>query len=334
MATSVHGPYKHGRRWRVLVRSDGAQSAVSFESEAEANKFRDAAERQASGVTLALAIDRYEMSLRERGLRKNTWQTTIIRMRQVFAKNLGKAPAEISPFVAKRIYQQMTSELSVDSHRNRLSEAKAFFKWCIKEGLVKRNPFDAVEPVGRRKRGKPQLSIDEARKLTALCMERAADGEHGAMAVLLCLYLGLRSTEATDRVARDFDDGCSVLWIRGAKTAAGERRVEIPDALRGLLAGFLAGKHSKEHVLPLDRFTLRRELRRYCADAKVQTVCVHSLRGLHATLATSAGATSHLVSQALGHTSEAMTARHYTDARATEQATTTRVLRVLHGDPK
>jgi hypothetical protein len=42
-----------------------------------------------------------------------------------------------------------------------------------------------------------------------------------------------------------------------------------------------------------DRQWLYHWVRAYCDEAKVPAVCVHSLRGLHATLATEAGATSH-----------------------------------------
>jgi integrase len=58
--------------------------------------------------------------------------------------------------------------------------------------------------------------------------------------------------------------------------------------------------------------TLLRRLRHLCVDeAQVPEVVPHSLRGLHATLASGFGATSHAVAAALGHTSFALTARHY-----------------------
>ena len=54
-------------------------------------------------------------------------------------------------------------------------------------------------------------------------------------------------------------------------------------------------------------------------------VCPHSLRGLHATLATEAGATSHVVAAALGHTSPAVTQAHYIQSGTTQRARTRRV---------
>ena len=68
-----------------------------------------------------------------------------------------------------------------------------------------------------------------------------------------------------------------------------------------------------------------------CERAGVPVVTAHGLRGLHATLATEAGATSALVAAQLGHAGTAVTERHYTDRTAKESATTARVLRVLEG---
>ncbi|HEX3679243.1 MAG TPA: hypothetical protein VHU90_05950 [Galbitalea sp.] len=58
----------------------------------------------------------------------------------------------------------------------------------------------------------------------------------------------------------------------------------------------------------------------------------HSLRGLHATLASGFGATSHAVAAALGHTSFAVTARHYVDRDTLERARSRRSRDVLSGN--
>jgi hypothetical protein len=49
-------------------------------------------------------------------------------------------------------------------------------------------------------------------------------------------------------------------------------------------------------------------------------------RGLHATLATEAGATPHLVATALGHGSTQVAVRHYTDPGAAHRAKTRKVV--------
>ena len=77
---------------------------------------------------------------------------------------------------------------------------------------------------------------------------------------------------------------------------------------------------------------LLRRLRRLCAEAKVPVVVPHSLRGLHATLASGFGATSHAVAAALGHTSFVVTARHYVDRGTLQQARSRRSREVLSGN--
>jgi hypothetical protein len=77
---------------------------------------------------------------------------------------------------------------------------------------------------------------------------------------------------------------------------------------------------------------LLRRLRQLCAEAKVPAVVPHSLRGLHATLASGFGATSHAVAAALGHTTFVVTARHYVDRDILEQARSRRSREVLSGN--
>jgi site-specific recombinase XerD len=60
-----------------------------------------------------------------------------------------------------------------DSHHLLLRRIKHFYKWAVSRRYVTSNPFAEVSPIGRPRRGKQQLRIDEARKLVAAAMERA-----------------------------------------------------------------------------------------------------------------------------------------------------------------
>jgi integrase len=59
-------------------------------------------------------------------------------------------------------------------------------------------------------------------------------------------------------------------------------------------------------------------LRRYCDKLGLPTVCPHSLRGLHSSLAVEAGRTSQEVAAQLGHSSFGVTALHYVRPGAIE----------------
>jgi integrase len=116
----------------------------------------------------------------------------------------------------------------VDSHRNILAEAKSFLRWCtVKKRWLARNPLEEIEGVGKRKHGKTQLRVDEARKWLAMAVGLAAEGEAGAVAALLALVMGMRANEIVSRVVRDLDDEGKLLWIPDSKTEAS--RVERHD---------------------------------------------------------------------------------------------------------
>ena len=113
--------------------------------------------------------------------------------------------------------------LAVDSHRNVLAEARSFLKWCTGKRWIVRNPLDGVEGVGRRRHGKEQLRIDEARRWQAKAIGFADQGKEGAVAAMMCLSMGMRCSEVVNRVVRDLDDEGRLLWIPDSKTLAGRR---------------------------------------------------------------------------------------------------------------
>jgi hypothetical protein len=82
-----------------------------------------------------------------------------------------------------------------------------------------------------------------------------------------------------------------------------------------------------------DRFWLLYHVERLCSKAGVPVVCTQSLRGLHASVATDAGATSHVVASALGHSSPAVTHAHYIDGATARRARTRSVIGKVAPDP-
>jgi integrase len=197
------------------------------------------------------------------------------------------------------------------------------------------NPFAEVSPIGRPKRGKQQLRIDEARKLVAVAMERAKTLDAGSTAILMQIFLGLRPTESLVRVVRDLDDEGRILWVPFGKTNNAKRRLQIPDALREVLLLHTKGKPTDAPLLgpPGDalhtRDIIRYRLKLLCQQLGLPTVCPHSLRGLNATLALDAGATAQHVAAALGHASFTTTARHYADASSVANVGLRRVADLL-----
>jgi hypothetical protein len=76
-----------------------------------------------------------------------------------------------------------------------------------------------VKGVGKRKRGKPQLRIDEARKFIAEAKRMADAGDIAGVVGLGALCFGTRITELVSRPVRELDDDGRLLWISKSKTA-------------------------------------------------------------------------------------------------------------------
>jgi integrase len=218
----------------------------------------------------------------------------------------------------------------VDSARNTLAEAKTFLAWALTKRWARTNALAGVKGVGKRRRGKPQLTVDEARKWTAVGMEMA-ETEDGAVAALMALLMGMRVSEIADRIVRNLDDDGRLIWITDAKTQAGIRRLQVPRQLQPLLKRVATNKQPGDRLFGpnTSRYTVLRYVRRICRAAGVPVVPPHGLRGTHASLAMTAGATGDLVAAALGHESFTTTERHYARPEAIADAQQSGALREL-----
>jgi len=228
-----------------------------------------------------------------------------------------------------------TPRLSADTHRNYLAEAKTFLNWCLSKKWISRNPLADVKGVGRRRRGKQQLRIDEARRWLNQALVLADKGDAGAVAASLSLLMGLRASEIVRCQVRDLDDGGQLLWIVQSKTEAGRRRVVVPPVLQGYLKRLAEGKKGDELLFGAHwRDWISAGVQRICELAGVPVVCAHSMRGLHASLAMAHGITGAVVAGALGHEHESTTTESYAQREAVEKGRQGVVLEVLTGGKK
>jgi integrase len=107
--------------------------------------------------------------------------------------------------------------------------------------------------------------------------------------------------------------------------------LQVPPQLQPLLKRLAAGKQPSDRLFgpKATRYTVLRYVHRICKAAGVPVVPPHGLRGTHASLAMSAGATGDLVAAALGHESFATTERHYARPEAIAAAQQSGALREL-----
>lgn len=206
---------------------------------------------------------------------------------------------------------------AADTHRNALALGRMWGRWCVKRHLLRSDPFEDVEPVGRKAIGadKPRLSFDESRQLQAYCHAHANDP--GAVLTLAYLLLGPRASELVRRVCRDVDDAGRLLWIGKTKTRAGRRRLVVPGELVPLLLALTVGRPSEAPLFAHPEVRRSRgrseggsawsrrvaydHVRRVLGAAGVPVLPPQALRRTQATLATDAGETGLAVARQLGH---------------------------------
>lgn len=340
----VLGPYRHYNRWRVLLVSAGGEKALTdYESEEEARQVVRSLKRELSkggNRTVAEAREKYEAYMREdKGNKERSITATSWRL-GIFFHEEDLLIDELTPARCRGYYEALRTRprpntnrpLAVDSHRNILAEAKSFLKWCVGQRWIARNPLEEVIGVGRRRHGKAQLRIDEARRWQAKAVEFAEQGQTGAVAAMMSLVMGMRASEIVSRVVRDLDDDGRLLWIPETKTEAGKRTLPVPEFLQPYLRQVAKGKAPSDSLFGRHWRDWPREwVQRICRAAKVPEVTAHGMRGLHGTLAVERGATTHVVAQALGHESETTSRESYISREAITHADQRRVLTVLAG---
>ena len=325
----AHGPYRHGKRWRIiLVGMDGRRSVETFASEAAAIKGLDDARGHVDGRTIAGAVDLYLAHLRARGKRPGTVTTAWYRLRGLLALGMSDRPLRtLTSRLAAHLVERRRDK-ATDTQVGELAAARGFAGWCVEQGWLRADPFAELEAEGARARGKAQLRIDEARRFVEHAL---AEGDERGLAAAMALLMGLRASEIVGRVVRDVDDGARVLWIERAKTRKGDRHLEVPEVLRPRLAALVAGRAGGDLLFgDRDRHWVGYHVRRLCRAAGVPVVCPHGLRGTQASIAVRAVPAEHVAEQ-LGQTGAAVTRRHYLASGAEQDGRQRAALRVLAG---
>lgn len=357
----VLGPYADKGGWRVVAIDEEGNRVVGwYPTEEEAIEVAEEAERLKPGqpkVTIKKGIKDYEKHLKKKQQRKKrvskrskSVPNTVSRLENFIGKkNHERGIRSVTTALLRQRIIHRAQKVEFDTLTGDFGAACRWVKWCYKKGWIPAATVAGLDTLkemdeldGEHNRGKPQLRIDEARKLLKLLLSKSGQA---AMAVLCVLLLGLRSREILERVARDLDDDGWLLWIKRAKTRRSNRKVELTPELRtrmqklaeGLAPGdplFPARKRGDE-PLKNEGFHypswLRERVQEFCVEAKVPVVCTQGLRGTHSSLAEAGGATAEVVAAALGHTSPKVTRDHYTMPDVADQARRKRALKVLKG---
>lgn len=332
----IDGPFKNRDRWRVRVvdRETGKSKSHIYATEAEAMTAIPRLRREYKrpiGVTVTKALEVYEQYLQDKGNRSRSITVTLGRLGGVFEGARDVVTGEMTPARMQGLWHLYGEGKAVDTKANTLNQLRTFLTWMSAKGwLTTTDLLDGIEVLGRRRKGKPQLTEDESRRFLTVALERGGAGDSGAVAAATALLLGMRASEIADRIVRDLDGGGTKLNITSAKTQAGVRRLRLPAVLQPLFQKLARGKQPVDRLFgDVNRHWVLRAVRRICKTAGVPTVPTHGLRGTHAKLAVEAGISGDVVAASLGHESFAITAAHYAGQDAVAGAAADRVVGVL-----
>ena len=343
----VLGPYAERDCFRLVIITGGVRRSEYVDTKEEAESRKAQLERKlvkGNGVKVGALIEEYLLRKEVSGdSLPATCREQKGRMYQVLAPFLERPANSITPPMAARLYSDLVVQISpktgaplaAATHRFYLKLCKAMFAYAVTKKHIKKNPFADVAMVGKMRAGKPQLRIDEARRFVSTALASfEQDEDRLALCAVMALTMGLRASEILKRRQRDLDDDCGILWIDSGKTKNARRHLRIPEFLRPHLRKLLGGAADAPLFPRYDGEPYRRQalwtaVRRVCKQAGVAQVCVHSLRGLYATLAVESGAISETVARSLGHSSFNMTERHYAQPSAVSNSRAARVEGVL-----
>lgn len=316
----VLGPYGPDRRGRyqVITITAGKRESTFCATREEAEDTVIAAREEqaaAEALTIGEATTAYLAHLRAAGRRPAT-VLLAERMLARFFPDPTAHLAALTPARAQRLYAAFQARPTkrggppaAATHHQALVRAKALLRWAVDRRLHPGpSPLAEVKPFGRARAGKPQLRIDEGRRWAKVALEQA-EQEPGAAMAAAALLLGCRAGELVGCTVRDLDDGGTVLWLVGKTSQEHKPRpVEVPAALQPALLGLTVGKLPGAPLFGRGPDAVGWWARRICELAgiepprdEVHGLCAHSLRGMHATYARAAGATSRDVAATLGN---------------------------------
>jgi len=354
-AVKISGPYRHADGYRCRITSSSGRSwapTAATENQALRRAEKQAATSALQGnLSIADAIEAYVRSQQAADARPSTLEGTRRALTVYWSGMLDWPVGRITPRRAQEQYDALQvwvgprgHTLAVATHRSYVQTARSWGRWVVAKGWMRGpSPVDVVKGVGRKKRGKPQLSLDEARRFYSVALDLARRGDAGAVAVLMAISMGMRTSEILSRTPRDIDNEGTLLRINDnpqldfkCKNESAKRPVAIPTDLQPVLAQMCRDKlpgaplfASKSRSGRRPRQWMPEQVERLCTLAQVPKVCPHSLRGVSATAAAAAGALPELVAKMLGHTSSTMTRDHYIAPGTSEAAELERGVQVL-----
>jgi integrase len=223
-------------------------------------------------------------------------------------------------------------------------EVRAMLRWMARKQLVEREwthgilehdlVLDALEDYPNEASDGVQLELDEAIRFAEAAFSEAELNPHSsATGALLALCTGMRAKEIITRTARHVNDGGRQISVTRGKTKKATRPLKVPsERLRLIVCRAVEGLRPDDRIFQYTRHALYETVNRICRDCDVTEVGCHGLRRTFSTTAIVSGAAEEAVAKAMGHTSFAVTKKHYVAPGSVEQSQADAVVSRLRVD--
>lgn len=268
--------------------------------------------------------DYLDYALGPGGLRPRTADSYLRCLRRVARHAAGRPPtAELTAAYVSSRAGRAPATVAAE-----LAALRAFELWAREGDLIAGRPLLALIRRRRKVTGPPLTASRAAIAAAAAWVEDAATLPRSARFVALCLYAGLRISEAAALRWRDVDLLAGDLMVKDGKGGK-FRRIPIAPPLARLLAavpmaervGAVAGLADGR---PLTRGGYEHIFSRELRYASI-TISAHMLRRAFATRLDELGVSLRVIQELLGHSSLATTER-YLGVEASRKAAAVRSL--------
>lgn len=216
-------------------------------------------------------------------------------------------------------YEYLSHPIKPATYNLRLTYLKAFFRWCVEEGYLLKNP---AEGLSRKKTESRIVNIDPAilQKLIQLPDRKTFCGLRDYALILLTLDTGIRPKEAFSLLIEHFDFKTLQVCIPSEISKTGVTRVlPILPVTANAIKKLIATRHpewdSKVPVFctvegkPLTRSIWSKRLNEYSKQLGVK-IRPYDLRHTFALLYLKNGGYELSLQRTLGHTTLEMTKRY------------------------